>query len=512
MAVKSGLINFIKDKLRGWLDEGKKDEWSLKPAYLPMIPLDQRAYAEDVFLNLKWFENYVPGIHSQYLATGTGNDIVTTSSEYIAGKPPDIDVLSGPDQESDDELSALLTNALETEDYESKLVKAVELASAGGGAALKIDIVNEQLRIRVKGQDEFFIERDAFGEVMAFNFFGLVHREYNNFYFLVEKRKKLTNEDGLSGGFVSYHLIKIAAEKAKEIGVDGAPKEVLSYIERSRIELNNPQAIGSKDLGCVYLPNTPTNTKYPKLELGESDLEQAHDFLLAADLAFTIYVRELEKTKTRMMLDERMTKKARGIDGRAEMMFDVDEDFFLQLNMPGVADDKSFVEFIQGAFRDGSYRETMEYFIQKAVSKAGYNPATFNLGNRDVKAAEIWNLQDATVRKIEVKKRLMQRRLESFLREYLYLLLKLQGKKLADDAVISHEFGDPTTMNISNLASTLSALKTSESISVKERVKMLHPDWTEQQIDEEVTLIYIESDIGEWADPAAVAGPNSIGG
>lgn len=512
MAVKSGLINFIKDKLRGWLDEGKQEEWNLKPSYLPMIPLEQRKYAQDVFVNLKWFENYVPGIHEQYMATGTGNDIITTAGEYIAGKPADIDVLSGPDQESDEELSTLLTNALEADDYDSKLVKVVELAAAGGGAALKIDIINEQLRIRVKGQDEFFIERDAFGEVVAFNFFGLVHREHNNFYFLVEKRQRLTNADGLSGGFVSYHLIKIAAEKAKEIGLDGAPKEVLSYIERSGIELNNPQAIGSKDLGCVYLPNTPTNTKYPKLELGESDLEQTHDVLLAADLAFTVYVRELEKTKTRMMIDERMTRKTRDVDGRTETLFDVDEDFFLQLRMPGVTDDKSFTQFIQGAFRDGSYRETMEYFIQKAVSKAGYNPATFNLGNRDVKAAEIWSIQDATTRKIEKKKRLMQRRLESFLHEYLYLLLKLQSKTLPDDVVISHEFGDPTTMNVANLASTLGALKTSESISVKERVKMLHPDWTETQIDEEVALIYIESDIGEWADPTAVAGPNSIGG
>ena len=41
---------------------------------------------------------------------------------------------------------------------------------------------------------------------------------------------------------------------------------------------------------------------------------------------------------------------------------------------------------------------------------------------------------------------------------------------------------------------------------------MLHPDWTETQIDEEVALIYIENDIGEWADPTAVSGPNSIGG
>ena len=181
MAVKSGLINFIKDKLRGWLDEGKQEEWSLKPSYLPMIPPEQRNYAQDVFVNLKWFENYVPGIHEQYMATGTGNDIITTAGEYIAGKPADIDVLSGPDQESDEELSTLLTNALEADDYDSKLVKVVELAAAGGGAALKIDIVNEQLRIRVKGQDEFFIERDAFGEVTAFNFFGLIHREYNNF-------------------------------------------------------------------------------------------------------------------------------------------------------------------------------------------------------------------------------------------------------------------------------------------------------------------------------------------
>ena len=151
MAVKSGLISFIKDKLRGWLDEGKQEEWSLKPSYLPMIPLEQRNYAQDVFVNLKWFENHVPGIHEQYMATGTGNDIITTAGEYIAGKPADIDVLSGPDQESDEELSTLLTNALEADDYDSKLVKVVELAEASGGEWLNHDNINAKLRVLLVG-------------------------------------------------------------------------------------------------------------------------------------------------------------------------------------------------------------------------------------------------------------------------------------------------------------------------------------------------------------------------
>ncbi|AGR27714.1 hypothetical protein [Listeria monocytogenes] len=64
----------------------------------------------------------------------------------------------------------------------------------------------------------------------------------------------------------------------------------------------------------------------------------------------------------------------------------------------------------------------MEYFAQKAVSKSGYNPATFNLGNREVKATEIWSLQDATVRKIEKKKRLIQNVYEQMLWDFLYLL------------------------------------------------------------------------------------------
>ena len=62
MAVKSGLINFIKDKLRGWLDEGKQEEWSLKPSYLPMIPPEQRNYAQDVFVFIDRFAVVIPDV------------------------------------------------------------------------------------------------------------------------------------------------------------------------------------------------------------------------------------------------------------------------------------------------------------------------------------------------------------------------------------------------------------------------------------------------------------------
>lgn len=105
-------------------------------------------------------------------------------------------------------------------------------------------------------------------------------------------------------------------------------------------------------------------------------------------------------------MNECLEKKVNKNTDKEEWSMNVDEDYFMQFKgtLDAGAKLNDMIQFMQGDFRDGSYRETMEYFAQKAVSKSGYNPATFNLGNREVKATEIWSLQDATVRKIEKKK------------------------------------------------------------------------------------------------------------
>lgn len=217
-------------------------------------------------------------------------------------------------------------------------------------------------------------------------------------------------------------------------------------------------------------------------------------------------------------MNECLEKKVNKNTDKEEWSMNVDEDYFMQFKgtLDAGAKLNDMIQFMQGDFRDGSYRETMEYFAQKAVSKSGYNPATFNLGNREVKATEIWSLQDATVRKIEKKKRLIQNVYEQMLWDFLYLLTGGTNNKekaiMRDEIRVIIEFPDPMSVNLNELSSTLNNMNSALAMSVEEKVKLIHPKWEDEEIQAEVKRIYLENAIGEVPDPEAIGGMETKGG
>ncbi|MCX67251.1 hypothetical protein DXP70_08065 [Listeria monocytogenes] len=512
MGVWSRLTRFIKMKFSTKKNIGESD---LKPDYLPLIPKYQQQYAEEAWLSLAWARGYVPKIHDELMTTGTGNDIVTVGAEYIAGKSPEIKVTDAEGKEND-ELTKKIEEALRMTKFDQLNVKAVELSGAGGAAALKIDLFEGIPYIRVLGANQFWADFRN-GEPYRFNFFEKIPSEKDtlNNYYLVETREILT-EGNIIGGSRTFTLKTISGNDVKEIPIDKAPSDVKEFIYSSEIELNKSVAVGLSGLGAYILNNTPSNSRFPFLELGESDLSQCHDLLLSHDYAFNMYMRELEKTKTKVAASNRLFRKMKGLDGKEEFYINPDEDYYTLFSGSLDAGQKAsdLMQFIQGEFRDGNYRETMEYLAQKVVSKAGYNPNTFNLGNRDVKATEIWSLQDATVRKIEKKKRLIQNVYEKMLWDFLDLLTTGEGgiSKIDDGVRIVIEFPDPMTVNLNELSSTLSNFNNARAMSVEEKVRLIHKEWEEEQIQEEVQRIYKENEIGTIPDPEAIGGYETKGG
>lgn len=84
---------------------------------------------------------------------------------------------------------------------------------------------------------------------------------------------------------------------------------ITSYLDTNNIQLNHSVSIGLKSMGAYLINNSPSNTRYPHLNLGESDLSQCTNYLFAVDYFFTVYMREGEKTKTKIAASERMFRK-----------------------------------------------------------------------------------------------------------------------------------------------------------------------------------------------------------
>ncbi|EAF9442474.1 hypothetical protein A6C02_05500 [Listeria monocytogenes] len=518
MGVWSVMTRFIK----GWLN-GKPNgsEPELIPKYLPLIPDNQKEWSKDSYLTSLWAQGYVPTVHDKLMNSGTGNEIVVVAAEYISGKPLSIDV-TGVNGSKDENLTKQLKEALRIDNFDSKSVKIVELAGGSGVSAVKINILNGRPSISVHSSSQFWIDFKN-NEPFRFNFFEEIPTSNKaDIYYLVESREiKQWDKEGkkLSGGFVTYSVIKIDGDKTTPINAERLPEQITSYLYTNDIQLNHSVSIGLKSMGAYLINNSPSNTRYPHLNLGESDLSQCTNYLFAVDYFFTVYMREGEKTKTKIAASERMfRKKVNKSTDKEEWSMNVDEDYFMQFKgtLDAGAKLNDMIQFMQGDFRDGSYRETMEYFAQKAVSKSGYNPATFNLGNREVKATEIWSLQDATVRKIEKKKRLIQNVYEQMLWDFLYLLTGGTNNKekaiIRDEIRVIIEFPDPMTVNLNELSSTLNNMNSALAMSVEEKVKLIHPKWEDEEVQAEVKRIYLENSIGEVPDPEAIGGIETKGG
>ncbi|EAG8774324.1 hypothetical protein C6R94_15420, partial [Listeria monocytogenes] len=105
-------------------------------------------------------------------------------------------------------------------------------------------------------------------EPFRFNFFEEIPTSNKaDIYYLVESREIKQWEDKesntLSGGFVTYSVIKIDNDKAVPINAERLPEMITSYLDTNNIQLNHSVSIGLKSMGAYLINNSPSNTRYP---------------------------------------------------------------------------------------------------------------------------------------------------------------------------------------------------------------------------------------------------------
>jgi hypothetical protein len=89
------------------------------------------------------------------------------------------------------------------------------------------------------------------------------------------------------------------------------------------------------------------------------------------------------------------------------------------------------------------------------------------------------------------------------LAEYIELHLALERIHFGgpDEELPNVEFGDSVTESPEQVARTVQLLHAAEAVSVETRVRMVHPDWDDGQVDEEVARIK-----GDQPEPVEVGG------
>jgi hypothetical protein len=172
------------------------------------------------------------------------------------------------------------------------------------------------------------------------------------------------------------------------------------------------------------------------------------------------------------------------------------------------------IETVQPAFDPKGYADTASALIEQILQLSGFALQTFGMDQNSSKSA------DTTATEIESRERrtfLTRGRLiktqtphlSRIIRKLLAVDRAVFGTPNVDAAVMV-EWPDGVQESMLKLSQTALALFQGENASRLERVKILHPDWNDDQWDEEVSLI--ETEFAEPVTDPGMLPPEKPGG
>lgn len=267
--------------------------------------------------------------------------------------------------------------------------------------------------------------------------------------------------------------------------------------------------VGGEGVGCrielpdlgdactvVYVPNMLPNQVWRDLpggvNLGTSDFSGVEGFMDALDEAYSELRTELQLTRTKIMVPtsfiDNLGKGKGGVYEPARQVYVPMDD--LQ------GDDGAKIDSVQLNIRYQEYLATITELYQQVISGAGYSLQTFGdyQGNAPT-ATEI----RAREKQTNITRMTKTGLWNTPLREILYALMVVDSTYFNFDVmperpeVTFSSFAENDDMQ---LAATVTELLATGATSLETRIKVLHPDWTQDQVDEEMAIIRQENGQG----------------
>lgn len=260
----------------------------------------------------------------------------------------------------------------------------------------------------------------------------------------------------------------------------------------------------SPGLAVVYVPNQRPQRRFRKdplgQHLGRSDLDGVEGLMDALDEVYTSWMRDIRLAKARIMVAQSMLQDNGPGQG---VGFDLDQEVFSPLNVLPPRDASGLpIEAQQFEIRHEEHRATAMALIEQILRTSGYSPATFGIGSEGVAvtATEVKARQQRSFLTRDRKLRAVRPALSELLEKLLAVDAAIFGSRVQVERP-SVEFPDGVQESLLSLAQTAQALSNAEAASTAVRVQMLHPEWDEQQVADEVALIRAESGLPPLLDP-----------
>jgi A118 family predicted phage portal protein len=438
------------------------------------------------FARFFWGEPFTATQKNTKLHIPIASDIAATSADLLFSEPPTITVKDETTQKRLDELI--------DDGVHATLLEAAEVCAALGGAYLRVcwdQAMGDKPWLDVVHADAAVPEW-KWGRLSAVTFWRELSNDGTTVFRHLERHepgkilhglyKGTPTELGKSAALESLPQTEAIAEAADDTGMI---------------------ATGIKQLDVVYVPNMRPNRLWRSLPAGapygRSDFSGTEQLMDALDETYSSWMRDIRLGKARLIVPKIYLQSLGAGDGAH---WDPEREVYESVEMLGDPSQMQITEN-QFAIRVTEHKETAYDLMTRIVSAAGYESQTFGLMGENAVALTATEVA-ARERKSFITRQRKINYWRPALMEIIETLLAIDQAVFNSGITPSKpdlEWGDGVSEDPTTVAQTVQALHAAESASTEVRVAMVHPDWDETQVTEEVTKIQGEQQAMNVSDP-----------
>jgi hypothetical protein len=432
----------------------------------------------------RWFWGAQVPRHEQRtkLHVPIAGDIASTSADLLFSEPPSFTVEHA---ETQDRLTELVEYGLH-----ATLLEAAEIGSALGGVYLRIcwdrEVEPDQPWIAAVHADAAVPEWQ-YGRLTAVTFWEIISDDGTEVVRHLERHEP--------GAILHGVYVGTRDDLGRRVALTDIPET--EGLAESITDDGDTISTGVDQLTARYIPNIRPNRIWRTVPAaaycGRSDYAGVEPLMDALDEVYSSWMRDIRLAKARLLVPETYLQS----QGRGQgAVFETEQEIYSPVNaLVGNQASGLAITPNQFAIRVTEHRDSALQLREEIVRGAGYSAQTFGAtGDVAMTATE------TTAR--ERKSLITRAKKENYWRAELRAMVEVW---LAIDATVfgspvepsrpDIEFGDYVAQDANQLAGTLEALTRAESASTDTRVRMLHPDWDDDQVAEEIERIRDDSTV-----------------
>ena len=417
---------------------------------------------------------------------GLAGDIAATSADLLFGEEAAFSSEEAMKANStDNPQQARLDKIVTDNNIGGTLSEAAESCAVLGDVFLKISYWRDGLECPILSavQADSAWAEYVVGALRCVHFFSVAARS-------AEGDRVLRIYERYEKGKITTKLFLGDSEKlGREQGAD--------KLKKIGIEADNKLPVD--EMLAVHIPNVRPNRRFRDSRLGRSDLDGLRDELDSLDEAYSSWMRDIRLAKARQIVPaEYLRRRPEDMfEGGSKFTYEFDEDVetFVALDIDPSRLTNPIIAS-QFAIRADEHAKTCADLIRNIVTEAGYSPQTFGM---DISG----NAQSGSALRIREKKSASTRNKKQTywagpLTAIMTALVRLdaalyptQGSSPTDSVDV--QFADTMSSDLSTISAALMSLNSAIAMSTEEKVRTLHPDWSDQDVTDEAARIAAEN-------------------